>query len=121
MHGTIEHASTFGAHLTGPTRWVATLIGRLLGMNPSPIYGKEVQGEADLSDRSHLVIHLGRDHLLRTRHELDLQRRLARHGQPETTVVHVDSPPGARSDAVCPTEPRGQAVLIPLRTGAHQS
>jgi hypothetical protein len=122
MLGTAEHASTSRAHHASPTCRVATFIGRPLRMNPvGAIDGKEVDREADPSERSDLVIHLGWDQLLRTPDEIDLHRRSSRHREPEATVVDMDSSPGAGADAVGPTEPSRQAVLVPLRSCAHQS
>ncbi len=118
----VENGSTLGAHQADPARWVATVIDRCLGTRLLvPTGSEKVQGEADLADRSHLVVHLGRDRLFGTAHEFDVQGRLRRHRKLKTTVVDVDSSPATRTEAVGLTKTSGQGLLVPLRACAHQA
>jgi len=82
---------------------------------------EEVDVEPDRSERSHLVLDLGRDRLRATRSENDLDRWLARHRDAQPPFVHHDPPPGARVEAVRSTKPGWQGVLVPLAAGTNKT
>ena len=86
---------------------------------PATIYGEELDGKANGTQRFDLVIDLGRDGLNRAGLDFDVDRR-AGGDEAKPTVVNDDPSPGSGRDSVSPTQPGWHGVLVPDRRNAYR-
>lgn len=121
MPGAVQDDSALRAYQGRPARGVAPLLWRGVAPRSRSVHGQEIDREADRSERLDVVINPRRDALLIALPQIDLQYRLAGQGEPEMPLLDADPAPGPRPHTVAPAQPGRHGVLVPHRTGPHNS
>jgi len=83
--------------------------------------GEELDGEADLTERSDFVLDVRGNGLGRSGPQHNLQRWLGGGNETELSVMHHDPSPRAAGYSVSAEQTPRHGVLVPLRAGANEA